>query len=333
MRITILGASLALWATAAAAQAQTLELDGGGAVSITGIVPQAMATHTPEEGIDLQVVTGQTLTRSLMRVAAGQLDSSVVPTPAFRAMQEGVGPYASQGDQARQLAENVRALTGLPGSTYHAIAWADSGIESWEDLRGKSVYIGPPAGIASLQITGMIEAASGLVEGEDYEGERAPWSIATQSFQDGHYDVLVISAPVGQQSLNELSLQRSIRILGIPEAVLDTPEWDAYTERAGMTFTTIPADTYEGQVNADEGLLTASNVMFLAVHEDMDEGVAYRYTKAYRENIEAMKASNALLRAAETEDPFLGVNAPLHPGALRYYREQGVEVPESLLTE
>ncbi|NIC07167.1 TAXI family TRAP transporter solute-binding subunit [Halomonas sp. DX6] len=329
----IFGASLALWAVTATAQAQTLQLDGGGVVSITGIVPQAMATHTPKEGISLQVITGQTLTRSLMRVAAGQLDSSVVPTPAFRAMQEGVGPYESHGDQARQLAGNVRALSGLPGSTFHAIAWADSGIESWEDLRGKSVYIGPPAGIASLQITGMIEAASGLVEGEDYEGERAPWGIATQSFQDGHYDVLVISAPVGQQSLNELSLQRPIRILGIPEAVVDTPAWDAYTERAGMTYSTIPARTYEGQVNADEDLLTASNVMFLAVHKDMNEDVAYRYTKAYRENIDAMKGSNALLRAAETKDPFLGVNAPLHPGAVRYYRERDVEIPESLLAE
>lgn len=333
MRMRFLGASLALWATVATAQAQTLELHAGGSVSITGIVPQAMATHAPEQGIDLQVVTGQTLTRSLMQVAAGQLDSSVVPTPAFRALQEGIGPYESHGDQARQLAENVQALTGLPGSTYHAIAWADSGIETWEDLRGKSVYIGPPAGIASLQITGMIEAASGLVEGEDYEGERAPWNIATQSFQDGHYDVLVISAPVGQQSLNELSLQRAIRILGIPETVLDTPAWNTYTERAGMTFTTIPAGTYEGQVNADEDLLTASNVMFLAVNQAMDEGVAYRYTKAYRENIDAMKASNALLRATETEDPFLGVNAPLHPGAVRYYREQGIEVPEALLID
>lgn len=333
MNMKTLGASLLLWTTAATAQAQTLQLDAGGSVSITGIVPQALAVHTPEEGIDLQVVTGQTLTRSLMEVAAGKLDSSVVPTPAFAALEAGTGPYASHADQTKALSGHVRALSGLPGSTYHAIAWADSGIESWDDLRDKSVYIGPPAGIASLQITGMIEAASGLVEGEDYQGERAPWGIATQSFQDGHYDVLVISAPVGQQSLNELSLQRPIRILGIPEGVLETPEWDAYTERAGMTFTTIPANTYEGQVNADEDMLTASNVMFLAVNEDMGEDVAYRYTKAYRENIEAMKTANALLRAAETEDPFLGVNAPLHPGAVRYYREQGVKIPEALLSD
>lgn len=317
-----LGANLAL--------AENLQMDAGGSASVTGILPQAYAQYASREGINLQVVLGQTLTRSVMMLGAGQLDSSVVPPPAFNAMKNGVGPYASNAEQAKSLSKNVRAITGLPGSTYHAITWADDDIESWNDVAGKRVYVGPPAGAANMQIMGMIDVASDLTE-DDYEPVRAPWGSAVQGFQDGQYDVLVISAPVGQQSINEMSLQRPIRILGISEDRVGTDEWVRYRDEAAMSSTVIPAGTYQGQVNGDRDLVTASNIMFMGVRENLPDDVAYRMAKAYWENIDALKASNALLRNVSTETPFEGVVTPLHPGAVRYYREAGIEIPERLL--
>lgn len=323
-------ATLALTFSASFSQAENLQMDAGGAASVTGMLPQAYAQYTSREGINLQVVLGQTLTRSVMMLGAGQLGSSVVPPPAFSAMKAGVGPYASNADQAKELSKNVRAITGLPGSTYHAITWEQDGIESWDDIRGKRVFVGPPAGAANMQIMGMIEAASGLVDG-DYEAIRAPWGSAVQGFQDGQYDVLVLSAPVGQQSINEMSLQNPIRILGIPEDRIGTPEWDDYTEAAAMSFTVIPAGTYRGQVNGDQDIYTASNIMWMGVGASMSDDVAYRLAKAYWENIDELKASNALLRTISTENPFEGVNAPLHPGAVRYYQENDITIPDNLM--
>ncbi|MFC6673445.1 TAXI family TRAP transporter solute-binding subunit [Marinobacterium aestuariivivens] len=313
--------------------AETLRLDAGGASSVTGILPQAIAQYTAREDINLEVILGQTLTKSIMKVGANRLDASLVPPPAFSAMRNGTGPYAEQAEAARKLAGEVRALTGLPGSTYHAIAWADSGIEDWDDVRGKRVFVGPPAGAANMQIIGMIEVASGLKPESDYEAIRAPWNIAIQGFQDGQYDVLVTSAPIGQQSINELSLQREIRILGIPKSVTGTDQWREYKDKAYMTSSVIPANTYAGQVNGDQNILTGSNIMYLAVNRNMADDVAYRFTKAYWQNIDAIKASNALLGDTNTADPFAGVNAPLHPGAVKYYREAGIEIPQQLLTD
>lgn len=322
------GLTLALGATLT--HAENLQMDAGGSASVTGILPQAYAQYAAKEGINLQVVLGQTLTRSVMMLGAGQLDSSVVPPPAFNAMKNGVGPYAKNAEQAKSLSRNVRAITGLPGSTYHAITWADDGIEDWSDVAGKRVYVGPPAGAANMQIMGMIDVASDLEEG-DYEAIRAPWGSAVQGFQDGQYDVLVISAPVGQQSINEMSLQRPIRILGISEDRVGTEEWEHYTDQAAMSSTVIPAGTYQGQVNGDRDLITASNIMFMGVRHTLPDDVAYRMAKAYWDNIDALKASNALLRNVSTETPFEGVVTPLHPGAVRYYREAGIEIPERLL--
>ncbi|MEM9231644.1 MAG: TAXI family TRAP transporter solute-binding subunit [Pseudomonadota bacterium] len=331
-RFNTLIAAAAIGIVGVSANAQSLSLEGGGSASLTGIVPQTYAQFAAEEGLSLQVVLGQTLTRSALKLAAGRIDMAVVPPPAFRAMSNGVGPYSEQGDQAKKLSEDVRALFGFPGGTFHAIAWADSGIDSWDDLEGKRVYIGPPAGAASGQMQGLVEHASGGLKNEDnYEGIRAPWSAAQQSFQDGQYDVYIASAAVGSQVLNELSLQREIVILGVPEGLNEGEGWDALLTKGALTASTIPAGTYSGQANGDQDLTTVATSMMMAVHKDMDDDTAYNLTKAYWENFDAMLSANALMRSISPEDPFGGMNAPLHPGAARYYQEGGIEIPENLM--
>ena len=328
---TVLAAA-AISATASLAQAQSLSLEGGGAASLTGIVPQTYAQFAADEGIDLQVVLGQTLTRSALKLAAGRIDLAVVPPPAFGAMSRGVGPYAERGDQAVKLSGDVRALFGFPGGTFHAIAWADSGIESWADLADRRVYIGPPAGAASGQIQGLVELATdGLTTEGGYEGIRAPWGAAQQSFQDGQYDVYIAAAAVGSQALNELSLQREIRILGVPEELIGTEGWTGLLERGALTPAVVPAGTYSGQVNGDADLTTVATSMMMSVHAEMADDTAYALTRAYWENLDAMMNANALMKSINPEDPFGGMNAPLHPGAVRYYQEAGIEIPDALM--
>ena len=312
--------------------AETLSIEGGGPASLTGIVPQTYAQFTAKEGIDLQVVLGQTLTKSALKVAAGSIDLAVIPPPAFRAMTAGRGPYAENADQAKELSGNVRALFGFPGGTFHAITWADSGVNDWSDVAGKRIYIGPPAGAASGQIQALISQSSGgfKVE-EDYVGLKAPWSAAQQSFQDGQFDVYVASAAVGSQILNELSLQREIRILGIPANVVGGEGWDEALKAGTLEQTVIPAGTYSGQVNGDKELITVATSMMMGVHKDMDDDTAYNLTKAYWENLQAMKEANALMRSINENDPLGNINAPLHPGALRYFRELGVNIPDNLI--
>ncbi|MEM7268731.1 MAG: TAXI family TRAP transporter solute-binding subunit [Pseudomonadota bacterium] len=324
-------AATILATSAFAAQAETLSIEGGGSASLTGIVPQTFAQFTSAAGYDLQVVLGQTLTKSALKVAAGRLDLAVVPPPAYRAMTKGVGPYKGQADAAKKLSQDVRALFAFPGGTFHAIVWADSGIETWADVAGKRVFIGPPAGAASGQIQGMIAAASGgLKAGDDYEGVKAPWGAAQQSFQDGQYDVYVAAAAVGQQALNELSLQREIRILGVPADVVASSAWQDYLVASAVDTALVPAGTYSGQVNSGDDLSTAVTMMMIAGHKSMSDDTAYALTKAYWENLGKMKSANALLKSIDPSKPFAGMNAALHPGAARYYEELGIAIPDAL---
>lgn len=325
-------AAAALTLSAGWAEAQSLSLEGGGAASLTGIVPQTYAQFAADEGLSLQVVLGQTLTRSALKLAAGRIDMAVVPPPAYRSMTRGVGPYADTAEQAMELSGNLRALFGFPGGTFHPIVWADSGIESWADVDGKRIYIGPPAGAASGQMQGLVALNTGGLSAEgDYEGIRAPWGAAQQAFQDGQYDVYIASAAVGSQVLNELSLQREIRILGIPEELIGTEGYEELLTNGALTPAAIPAGTYSGMANGDEDLAAVATSMMMAVHMDMDDDTAYALTRAYWENFEAMLNANALMRSIDPSDPFGGMNAALHPGAVRYYEEVGIAIPADLM--
>lgn len=323
------GALVALTAAITApamVRAETVTMESASAAAITGMLPQMLAKYTARQGLDIQLALDQTLTKSLLKLGNGQLQTSVIPPSAFVALQGAKGPYAKMGDKASELAPNVRALFGFLGSVWHIIAWQDSGIASWDDVKGKRIYIGPPAGAANAQIIGMIEASSGFKEGSDYTGIKLPWGAAQQAFQDGQYDVYVAPAAIGQQTIAELALQRPIVLLSVPKDKRPPPALQ-------METALIPAKTYSGQANADQEVNSWGTTMMMAANKDLSDEIAYKLTSTYWKALPEMKASNALLSNQDPARPFVGVAAPLHPGALRYYREAGIEVPAALIAK
>lgn len=307
---------------ASVSHAEQIGMESASPNSLLGMVPQAMAPYWSKSGVDIQLSLNQTLTKSLLKIAQGSLDSAIVPPPAFSALQKGVGPYAKISDKAIDLSSNVRALFTVPGSYYHAITRADSGINNWPDAKGKRIFIGPPAGAANAQIISLVEAG-GLAEG-DYESVKAPWGAATQSYQDCQFDVYVGTFGFGSQVVAELSLSNDIRILGISGEKMVPPKG------AGMKVAVIPPNTYPGQVNEDP-VITWQTVMMMVVKKDISDDIAYTLTKDYIENRLALAESNSSFRDLPTTEYFVGVNAPLHPGAVRYYQEIGVEIPSELM--
>lgn len=319
LRHTALAASLGL--AAISSQAADISMEAATAASVVGLMPQTMASYLAKEDVNVQLAMGQTLTKSLLKVANGSLDSSVIPPGAYTALKVGKGPYAKMGaEKGAEMAKPVRALYGFPGSSYHSITWADNGINEWKDAAGKRVYIGPPAGAANAQITSL--AAAGGLEADSYEGIKAPWGAAAQAFQDGQFDVYVGSFPVGSQVVAELSLKRPIRILPIPMGT--EPK-----KGLGMEKSVIPAGTYPDQAN-DADAATFLTLMFMGVNESMSDELAYTLTKVYMESREEMGKNNRLLAHLSSYSPFVGVTAPLHPGAIKYYEEQGIAVPADL---
>lgn len=90
----------------------------------------------------------------------------------------------------------------------------------------------------------------------------------------------------------------------------------------------IPADTYPGQ---GKDVNTIAQPNFLAVRADVDEDAVYMITKTIFENLPFLNNIHAATKAMAIEKAIAGLPAPLHPGALKYYQEQGLEIPEELI--
>jgi uncharacterized protein len=89
----------------------------------------------------------------------------------------------------------------------------------------------------------------------------------------------------------------------------------------------IPADTYPGQ---SEAVTTVAQPNFLAVRDDIPEEDVYLITKTMYENLPFLQNIHAATNDMALDKALAGLPIPLHPGALRFYEEQGIEVPDQL---
>ena len=62
----------------------------------------------------------------------------------------------------------------------------------------------------------------------------------------------------------------------------------------------------------------------------MPDDTVYRMTKEIWENLDEMQKTAVTLKSMDPKNPFLGVNVPLHPGAIKYYKEKNITIPSHL---
>ncbi len=317
-------------ATTVSAQS-ILRGEAGAASGSTAVIMQLLSKYAAaDSNITVKVNTGQTLTRSLLKLAAGKIEVAVTPVGAFAAMTKGRGPYKKLGDQAKAASGNVRSLFAFLGGHFHPITYADSGIREFADIKGKTVFVGPPSGSASGQSIGIINAVTGYKPGEDYEAVKLGWGAANQAFEDGKFDMFMRPQMIGSAMIEQFGASKKIRVLNIPEAIRKSAAWQKYEKTPGRTLDLLPAGTYSNVVNNDKDINAAAYVMMVTVNKGMDDDTARKLTKAVFDNIKAVHSVSPALHPLTIKTAFRNNVVPVHPGAAKFYAEKGVEVPAKL---
>lgn len=93
---------------------------------------------------------------------------------------------------------------------------------------------------------------------------------------------------------------------------------------------TIAAGTYPG---IDNDVTTIAQPNFLAVNADVDENHVYLLTKTIYENLPFLQAIHPATKAMNIDAAMAGLPVPLHPGAARYYKEVGLDIPARLMSQ
>lgn len=284
-----------------------------------------------ELGISVQINDGQTLTRSALKLGRGQLEFMPFPTIIYFFLEGGRAMYKKKlHKQAIAASKNVRSMWGWPASFVHPITFHDSKIKTFQDIKGKRVFTGPPSGAAAVNAEAIIRAVTGYKPNKDYKAIRLPWGGGMQAMLDGKLDVFIRGSSIGGAVIEQLGIKKKFRILDIGDAVTNAA-FKKYLSRPGRSHGLIPAGTYKGQVNGDKDVVAAATLFQMAVRKSLSTDLVYKMVKTAWDNLDEIHRTAYGLRSIKKDKPFVGVNMPLHLGAVRYYREMGVKIPPRLI--
>lgn len=302
-----LAAAVAFAAVQAFAQDKTIELVSG---TVTGswfshMVALGETVFKPA-GFEYNNLPGGG-TSNVMALSTGQADAGFTMPLVLSMAAAGLEPFSEKID-------NVSVLAALYPDPWELIVPAESDIQSYADLRGKTIVGAPPGQLAAVALDDLL--ATFEITGE-VTIRQASQSEGVALVQDRHAEAFGWIAPTPISHIQELALNRDLRWLNLTEEDLGKLN----TVRAGYIPHVIPAGTYPGQ---DEDVHTIQTPVVLAVRNDLPEETAYAMTKALVEGIEALRNSgpSALKEVQPAELAKVGDN-PMHPGAARYYREMG----------
>lgn len=269
----------------------------GGSCGVPGLIAVAQSTAGSVENIEA-VVAGT------MELGLSQAD--VAYWSFF-----GTGYF-----EGRQPKDSLRALANLFPENIHLIARADAGIETIQDLRGKRVSIGA-RGSGSRIDARLILSAFGL-KFESMTLSEMELEPSTDALVAGEIDAFFLVS--GAPALAVQDLAERIDLTFVP---IDGPIADKLTKIFPFfTKGTIPDGVYGN--NPSTNTLDVGAV--LVVREDMDEDLAYGIVRAIWHPNTAPLLSNGHPRARymSLSRAVAGVGLKLHPGAVRYYAEQGI---------
>lgn len=278
------------------------------------------------DDVDFQVRATGAATKHFVDAATGSVDFLFGSPTINWLLVNHFGPY-KDFKNGPELEKNVGMIFSYQIGPYHYVTRADSGIETLEDLRGKKVFAGPPGGAAKGVVLRAIEQSTGI-KPEEMDVQAYGFDAAIQAFQDDKIDVIVLPTNVPSPSIQQFALTKNIRVLDVPVEKM------TINKATGGTVNEIAPDAYGDNQKNTETARTHGAIVNFSAGMHVDEDTVYAVTKAIWENIGEIQETAQWMPSTINEDTALSLVAGrLHPGAERYYREQGWEIPEPVTFE
>jgi TRAP transporter TAXI family solute receptor len=209
--------------------------------------------------------------------------------------------------------DKLRVIGAIYPNYIQIVATAESGIKTLADLKGKSLSVGAPKSGTELNSRAIL-AAAGLSYKDLGKIEYLPFAESVDLMKNRQLAATLQSAGLGVASLKDLSTSTDITVVSVPKETVDN---------IGPPFVSvvIPAKTYTGQ---DKDVPTAAVVNYLVTSSAVSDDLAYQMTKLVYESLPELANSHAAGKEIKLETAAAGSPVPLHPGAIRFFKEKGL---------
>lgn len=328
--ISILFLLLTLFAVSAAGQQTNTRSDlfrigtGGsqgtyfiiGSLIADGINNQRTASNAVNSATPEPLVIAQRSNGSVANVsdiAEGLLESALVQADVANWAQFGNAPA-----DFIPLTANINAIASLYLESVHLVAASDSDIFTFNDLTGKRVSIDEVGSGTQLDVR-MIFDALALDESGIQLVYLKP-ADAISRLREGTLDAFFSVAGYPVNSITELIDEGLARIVSIDGPGLD----NLVNQHSFLTHSEIPINTYKNK----ETVNTLAVAALWVVDSEADEDTVYHMTKGLWSSDIQTLLQNGHPKGKEISlnTALLGLGIPLHPGASRYYRENGIDM-------
>jgi hypothetical protein len=312
-------ALIALGMTPALAADYSIKIGGGPTGGTFNTFTNAMAVYVPKVNPNIQassVGSGGSV-ENLKRIHNGESDFGLC-----YAVDSSLG-YIGKLPQDPAKYDNIRSMGYLYGAPAQLVVRADSGIKSAMDLKGKRVALGN-AGSGAAASAERFFRHIGLWD--NFNPDFLGYSQAASAFQDGKIDAFWVLVGYPNRSIIEAAVQVKIALVDVG---VDAEKTGFYKEYAYSPMT-IPAGTYGKGMPATKSF---QDSCILTTSKDIPEDLVYTIMKTLwsPKGMEAMVMAKKSFKEMTLENGFTGASVPLHPGAVKFWKEQGKEIPANLM--
>jgi TRAP transporter TAXI family solute receptor len=248
-------------------------------------------------------------------VLAGYLEFGLVQSDVQYQAVNGQAKWKKKGPQ-----KNLHAVFSLHHESVCLVAAVDAGIETILDLKGKRVNLGLPGSGGYQNAINALESM-GLNPRADIFPEKTGAPKAPQHLQDNRIDAFFCTVGHPSEMLKEaVSGSRKVHFVPITGSGIDK----LIADRVYYTKTHLPvAKFYQGAENPGD-VETFGVSATLCTSALVPDRVVYVITKEVFDNFDRFKSQHPAFANLTKKGMLEGLSAPLHPGALKYFKEVGL---------
>jgi TRAP transporter TAXI family solute receptor len=244
-------------------------------------------------------------------VRAGELEFGVAQSDWQYHAYRGTSKFADQG-----AFKDLRAVFSVHPEPFTLIARKGSGVSSFESLKGKKVNVGNP-GSGQRATMEVVMEAFGMTMSDFALAAELKGSEMAQAICDGKIDAMIYTVGHPAAAVTEAASSCDVELVSVTGAPIDK----LVADNSFYRVATVPGGMYTGSPNDTTTFGVGATVITSA---DVPENVVYTVVKAVFDNFSDFKKLHPAFANLQ-EDQMIsdGLSAPLHSGAVKYYKERG----------
>ncbi len=302
--------------TATAAEQRFVTIGTGGVTGVYypagGAICRLVNMDRKEHGIRCSVESTGGSVYNLNAIRQGELDLAVAQSDWQYHAYNGTSSFGEDGAN-----KDLRAVFSLHPEPFTVVASKGSNIDSFEDLAGKRVSVGNPGSGQRATAEVLLDAMGWGLEKFSLAAELKA-AEQSQALCDGNIDAFFYTVGHPSGAIKEATTSCDSVLVNVDNEATQT----LVEENPYYRVATIPGGMYRGN---DEDVTTFGVAATFVTSTAVPDDVVYEVVKAVFENFDSFKRLHPAFANLQKEEMVSdALSAPLHPGALKYYKEVGL---------